>query len=159
MISPSDFPERFTLCLRDQQSMWMQDGCKAYMDSYMASNGSCFMVTWIVIKNYLLEVGLAQNREIVAFECSQPLVYFSFYHVWGYSWIEFHWTSIWLRAPSLYTTLEGPWPQNMVLEVCWDGLWTLSCGRSQVHGHGSWLVCEVALILFVLLNTNCKLRM
>ena len=33
----------------------------------------------------------------------------------------------------------------MILEVCWDGLWTLSFGLSQCHGHGSWLVCEVAL--------------
>ena len=33
----------------------------------------------------------------------------------------------------------------MVLEVCWDGLWTLSFGLSQFHGHSSWLVCEVAL--------------
>ena len=24
----------------------MQDGCKMYMDFYMASNGSCFMVFW-----------------------------------------------------------------------------------------------------------------
>ena len=30
----------FTLRLRDQRSMWMlQDGCKVYMDSYMASYG------------------------------------------------------------------------------------------------------------------------
>ena len=29
----------------------------------MASNGSCFMVTWIVFKNHLLEVDLTQNRE------------------------------------------------------------------------------------------------
>jgi len=36
----------------------MQDGCKVYMDSYMASNGSCFMVTWTNFKNHLLEVGL-----------------------------------------------------------------------------------------------------
>ena len=33
----------------------------------------------------------------------------------------------------------------MVLEVSWDGLWTHSFGLSQIHGHGSWLVCEVAL--------------
>ena len=33
----------------------------------------------------------------------------------------------------------------MILEVCWDGLWTLSFGVSQFHGHGSRLVCEVAL--------------
>ena len=31
-------------------------------------------------------------------------------------------------------------------EVSWDsGLSTLSFGLSQSHGHGSWLVCEVAL--------------
>ena len=39
----------------------MQDGCEVYMGSYMASNGSCFMVTWTVFKNHLLEVGLPQN--------------------------------------------------------------------------------------------------
>ena len=33
----------------------MQDGCKVYMDSYVASNGSCFMVTWIIFQNRLLE--------------------------------------------------------------------------------------------------------
>ena len=36
----------------------MQDGCKVYM----ALNGSCFMVTWIVFKNHFLEVGLTQNH-------------------------------------------------------------------------------------------------
>ena len=42
----------------------------------------------------------------------------------------------------LHTTLEDPWPLCMILEVCtWDGLWTLSLGLSQIHGHGSWLVC------------------
>ena len=33
----------------------------------------------------------------------------------------------------------------MSLEVCWDGLRMLSFGLSQFHGHGSWLMCEVAL--------------
>ena len=54
---------RFMLRLRDQRRMWMQDGCKVYMDSYMAPNGSRFMVTWINFRNHLLEVGLTQNRE------------------------------------------------------------------------------------------------
>ena len=44
----------------------MQGGCKVYMDSYMASNGSCFMVTWNVLKNHCLEVGLTQNQETMA---------------------------------------------------------------------------------------------
>ena len=52
--------------LRDQRSMWMQDGCKVYIYSYMASNGSCFMVIWIVFKNHLLKVSLTQNWETLA---------------------------------------------------------------------------------------------
>ena len=51
----------FTLRLRVQRTMWKQDGCKVYVDSYVASNGSCFMVTWTILKNHLLEVGLTQN--------------------------------------------------------------------------------------------------
>jgi hypothetical protein len=36
---------------------------KVYMDFYMASNGSCFMVTWFIFRNYLLEVDLTQNHQ------------------------------------------------------------------------------------------------
>jgi hypothetical protein len=56
----------------------MQDGCKAYTDSYMVSNGSCFMVTWTIFKNHLLEVGLTQNRETMALQTltTVDLVYF-----------------------------------------------------------------------------------
>ena len=39
-----------------------QGGFKVYVDSYVASNRSCFMVTWIVVTNHLLEVGLTQNH-------------------------------------------------------------------------------------------------
>jgi hypothetical protein len=31
----------------------------------------------------------------------------------------------------------------MILEVSWDGLWTLSRGLSLFHGRGSWLMCAV----------------
>ena len=44
-----------------------------------------------------------------------------------------------------HTRLEGPWPYYMILEVCWDSRGTLCFGLSQCHGHGSRLVCEVAL--------------
>jgi hypothetical protein len=40
----------------------MQDGCKIYVDSYMASNGPCFMATWTIFKNHVLEVGLTQDQ-------------------------------------------------------------------------------------------------
>ena len=43
----------------------MQDGCKAYINSYMASNESCFMFTWTIFKVHLLDVSLTQNRETV----------------------------------------------------------------------------------------------
>ena len=46
----------------------MQDGCKVYMDSYMASTGSRFMVTWTIFENHLLQVGLTQNRETMGFQ-------------------------------------------------------------------------------------------
>ena len=43
-----------------------EDGCKVHMDSYMASNGSCFMVIWTTVKNHLLEIGLTHNEETMA---------------------------------------------------------------------------------------------
>jgi hypothetical protein len=36
------------------------------MDSYLASNGACDMVTWIVFKHHFLEVGPTQNWEAMA---------------------------------------------------------------------------------------------
>ena len=65
-LSLEEKAEPVQVHLRDQGSMWMQDGCKVYMDSYMASNGSCFMVTWSIFKNHLLEEGLTQNQETMA---------------------------------------------------------------------------------------------
>ena len=70
-----------------------------------------------------------------------------FYRVWGPTWIETRWNNIWLRAQS-HMTSHYTWGSVTTLhnlEVCWDGLWTLSFGLSQFHGHRSWVVCEVAL--------------
>jgi hypothetical protein len=127
--------------------MWMQDGCKAYMDSYLASNGSCFMVTWIIFKNHLLEVGLRQSWETMALRMHHNRWFILFYHVWGPAWIKFiEATFGWGSGQKwLHTTLEGPLPHYMILEVPWGSLWTISCGLSQFHGHSSWLMCEVSL--------------
>ena len=89
---------RFTLCLRDQWSTWMQDRCKVYMDSYVALNGSCFMVTWIVFMIHLLEEGLTQNREIVALWNFTTVGLLYFITCEDPEWIKIHWNSIWLRA-------------------------------------------------------------
>jgi hypothetical protein len=91
---------RFTVCLRDQWSMWMQDGCKVYMDSYMASNGSRLMVPWIIFRNHLLEVGLTQKLGDHDTPNTHNRWFILLYHAWGHAWIKIHWNSIWLRAQS-----------------------------------------------------------
>jgi hypothetical protein len=52
---------------------------KFYMGFYIASNGSCFMVTWIVFKNHLLEAWLTQNQEVMAFQ--KPTTVNFFYYI------------------------------------------------------------------------------
>ena len=78
----------------------MQDGCKVYMDFYMASNGSCFMVTWIVFKDHFLEVGLTQNWDIIGRPNVHNCWFILFYHVWRPAWIKKHSNCIWLRVRS-----------------------------------------------------------
>ena len=71
-----------------------------------------------------------------------------FYHVWWPAWIDIHWNSIWLRARSninsYYTWGSMTTLQNFggVLGRPLDTFfWALT-----TSGHGSWLVCEAALI-------------
>ena len=65
-----------TLRLRDQRSKWMQDGCKVYTNSYMTSNGSCFMATWTIFTKSPLggrpNIKLGDHNTS---EQSQPLFY------------------------------------------------------------------------------------
>ena len=48
------------------------------MDSYVASNGPRFMVTWIIFKNHLLKVGLTQNWETMALQMLTTIGLFYF---------------------------------------------------------------------------------
>ena len=127
---------RFTLGSRDHQIQRMQDGC----NDRMASNGSRFMVTWIVFNNHLVEVGLTQNRETMALRNLTTVDSLYFYHMWRPHMNHFYFIEIafgW--RPShilLHTKLEDTWPHNMILEVFWDNLWTLLLG-SQFHDRGS----------------------
>jgi hypothetical protein len=77
----------------------MQEGCKVYVDSCMASNGSCFMVTWTIFKKYLLEIGLTQNWETMAFQNTHNHWIIKITFGWGpgHIWIHIralHWVSI-----------------------------------------------------------------
>jgi hypothetical protein len=74
------------------------------MDSYMASNGSCFMVTLIILKNHVLEVGLTQNRETMTLQTLLNYCLILLCHAWGPAWIDIRWNSIWLRAHSHMTS-------------------------------------------------------
>ena len=64
-----------------------------------------FMVTWIIFKNHLLEVGLTQNWETMALRTLTTVGIFYFTMCEDRSaWIEFHQNSIWLRAWSHMTS-------------------------------------------------------
>ena len=120
-------PSSLHTMLRDRRSKWMQDGCKVYTDSNMASNGSCFMVTWTIPQNHFLEVGLTQNWETIPFQNLTTIEVLYFIMSGDHAWIEVSWNSIWLRTRSQLTShyTWGPVSHYMILEVSWDGLWTL----------------------------------
>ena len=116
------------------------DGCTVYVDSHMALIGSCFMVTWIILKKSPL--GDRPNTELR--DHGTPNAhnrwFILFHHVWGPAWIKnfieiaFGWGPghIWL-----HTTLEDPWSHHMTLEVFCDGIYKLSFGLSQIiHIYG-----------------------
>ena len=96
-------------------------------------------VTWVVFKNHFLEVGLTRKSGDHGILNTHNRWFILFYHGWGPAWIEIHWNSLWLRARHiwLHTTLEALWAGSVSLDVCWDGLWTLSFGLSQVTALGS----------------------
>jgi hypothetical protein len=100
---------RFTLHLTDQWSMWMQDGCKVYMDSYMASNRSWSMVTWIVFQKTPLggrpNTKLGYDGTLNAHNSW----YILFHHMWIPVWTDFHWNSIGLRTLSHNMTSRFTW--------------------------------------------------
>jgi hypothetical protein len=69
-------------------------------------------------------------------------------HEYKFIEIAFGWgpNHIWFQ-----TTLEDLWPDCMMLEVYWDGLWRLSYGLSQFHGHGSWgfIIASIGVCVYV----------
>ena len=61
-------------------------------------NGSCFMVTWTIFINHLLQVGLTQNWETMTLQNLTTVDWFYFIMCEDPAWIEIHWNSIRLRA-------------------------------------------------------------
>jgi hypothetical protein len=118
----------------------------------MASNGSCFIVTWTIFKNHLLEIGLTQNRQTVSLRTLTTVDLFYFMMCTVPAWIEIQWNSIWLRVWS-HMASHYTWGSMTTLHdlrgVLGRPLATFFWALSQFHGHGSWLVCKVALSNFV----------
>jgi hypothetical protein len=73
------------IALRGQRRMWMQDGCEVYMDSYVASNGSCFMVTF-----QKPPLGGWPNTKLRDHGTlhAHNLWFILFYHMWGSKWLQ-----------------------------------------------------------------------
>ena len=89
----------FTLCLRDQRSMWMQDGRKRL-------HGLLHGIEWIMLHGHLDSfqkpfLGGRPNTKSLG-DHGTPNAdnswFMLFYHVWEPAWITIHWNSIWLRA-------------------------------------------------------------
>jgi hypothetical protein len=137
--------------LRDWRSMWMQDGCQSLHEFL-------HVIKWIIFHGHLdyfqkPPLGGRPNRKTGRrwhSECSQPLIeLILFYHVWGPAWIEIHWNSIICLKARSHVTSHHTWEPVTTRHdfvVFWDVLWTISFGLLQFHGHGSWLMCEVASI-------------
>ena len=124
-------------------------GCKVYMDSYLASNGPCFVLTWFLLKEPPLggrpntkpgDHGTlnAHNRWFILF-----------YYVWGYAWIEIHRNSIWLRTQS-----------HMTSHYTWGSI-TKVHDYGSVFGHfllGSHNFIEFLINLNLLVTVGCRLK-
>ena len=133
---------------------WGTDGvceCKMYVKpTWIPTWHRMDHVSWslgLFSKNHLLEVGLTQNQEIIALwtlttvglfyfiTCEDPCEHKSIE-------IAFGWGPGHIR---LHSTLEDPWPHSWLWRCVGMAVGHFLFGLSQSHGHGSWLVCEVAL--------------
>ena len=82
-------------CKMDVKSAWISTWHWMY---------HVFMVTWIIIKNHLLEVGLIQNQETITFWTLTTVDLFYLIMWEDPVWIGIHWNSIWLKAQSHMTS-------------------------------------------------------
>ena len=108
----------FTLRLRDQPRMWLQDGCKVYMDSYMASNASC-RNPWLL--GLFQKPPLGGRPNIKPWDHGTPNThnrwFILFYHVWEPAWKDTHQNSILLRACSHMTSHYTWWSVTTLHDV------------------------------------------
>ena len=108
--------------LRDQHSKFKQDGCKIYIDSYMALSGSCFIIIFkdppfggrLQTEPWDLGIPKSYNHWLIILSLVRTPYEYKFI-VTTFGWGP---GNLWLHS-----TLEGPWVHYMILEVSWDNLW------------------------------------
>jgi hypothetical protein len=103
----------------------------------MASNGSCFMVTWTTFRNHLLEVKPnTKPRDHGTIECSHPLIYSILSCVRDRLEYKIHSNSSWLRAQSHITSHYTRGSVTAIHDFgdVFGQPLTLSFGRSQSRG-------------------------
>jgi hypothetical protein len=92
--------------LREQRSMWMQDGCKSL-------HGFLHGIKWIVFYghlDYFQKPPLGSRPNTKPRDHGTPNAhnrwFILFYYVWGPAWIEIHWNSIclFLELSKVYTS-------------------------------------------------------
>ena len=132
----------FTLHLRDQRRLWMQDGCKRL-------HGFLRGIHWITFHShldYFWKPPLGGRPDTKPRDLGTPNAknFWSslFYHVWGPVCMEIHWNSIWLRVWShmasrytwgFVTTLHD---FGGVLGRPWDTFfWALAISWSRLLAH------------------------
>jgi hypothetical protein len=129
-----------------EQTVEMSSRCLGW-SGLLALSGCSFHIEliyeWTIVKNHVLEAGLTPNHwQTMAFRMltTDGLLYFIMCEdIREHEFIEIAFS--WGSGPMwLHTTLEGPWPHSMILEVFWDGLWTLSFGLTIPW---SWLLARV----------------
>ena len=112
------------------------------MDSYVASNGSCFFVgTWNICKNHLFEVGLTPNSDNKALWKLTTVDSFYFIMCEDPAWMQLQWNSIelveGLVTCDFYTTPEGPtWFWKCLGTAYGDYVWAFTISWS-------WLLARV----------------
>ena len=133
--------------------MGMQDGCKVYMDPYMASNESCFMVTWIIFKTTSGLGGRPNTKPGDHCTPNARMIYSNSSCVrTNRNRNSFEIAFGWRPKAQLHMTSHN---FTLHVRVREHTTWFWRClGKafghfllgSQFHDHSSWLVCEVALV-------------
>ena len=109
-----------TLRLRDQRSMWMQDGCKVYMDSWHDIEQIMFHghLDYFQKPPHRGRPNTKLGDHGTPYDHNRQFILF--YHVWGPAWMEIHEIAF-VGGPShmwVHTTLEDLWPHYMILDGC-----------------------------------------